>query len=131
MANSSPFEFVEEPLFVPVARGAAQRVVRIPRSATRKRQLLETLSRTLQFPEYFGWNWDALDECLRDLSWLTDAKEIVLLHEAVPLSHAASRTTYLQILRDLSDANSGEGPRFRIVFPAAERDLIEQSLQQE
>ena len=30
-------------------------------------------SKALSFPDYFGWNWDAFDECITDLSWLDDA----------------------------------------------------------
>lgn len=33
-------------------------------------ELLTTLGRVFDFPDYYGHNYDALDECLRDLSWL-------------------------------------------------------------
>ena len=41
----------------------------------------------LKFPEYFGFNWDALIDCLSDFSWLTQ-KNVVLIHmnlEQMPL----------------------------------------------
>ncbi|MFI1398065.1 barstar family protein [Streptomyces sp. NPDC020681] len=35
----------------------------------------------LRLPDYFGWNWDALSDCLRDLQWLP-ADHYVLIVEA-------------------------------------------------
>ena len=49
-------------------------VVRIPAGLNRKRRLLATYAGQLQFPQYFGWNWDAFEEGLRDLSWLNGIK---------------------------------------------------------
>ncbi len=36
-------------------------------SITSKLDLMAALAEALRFPEYFGANWDAVDECLRDL----------------------------------------------------------------
>lgn len=35
-----------------------------------KAQVLQRLSQALQFPDWFGDNWDALADSLNDLSWL-------------------------------------------------------------
>lgn len=35
----------------------------------------------LRLPDYFGWNWDALSDCLLDLKWLA-ADHYVLIVEA-------------------------------------------------
>lgn len=51
----------------------------IPSVAT-KRDLFTKLSGILQFPSYFGKNWDALDELYRDFSWIKD-EEIVIVHK--------------------------------------------------
>ncbi|WP_314247220.1 barstar family protein [Streptomyces sp. DSM 40907] len=36
----------------------------------------------LKLPDYFGWNWNALLDCLRDLNWLLPADRCVLVVEA-------------------------------------------------
>jgi hypothetical protein len=43
-----------------------------------KRDLMAAVSEALELPDWFGGNWDALDESLRDLSWL-DASGHVLV----------------------------------------------------
>ncbi|MGW8887903.1 barstar family protein [Streptomyces sp. NPDC055749] len=35
----------------------------------------------LRLPDYFGWSWNALNDCLRDLNWLS-ATHYVLIVEA-------------------------------------------------
>ena len=45
-----------------------------------KEALLERLALALGFPAWFGGNWDALEDCLADLSWL-EADGYVLLVE--------------------------------------------------
>ena len=34
-----------------------------------KESFLKKLADALNFPDYFGMNWDALNDCLTDLSW--------------------------------------------------------------
>jgi hypothetical protein len=36
----------------------------------------------LQFPDYFGENWPALDECLADLSWLPGRSYVFVITDA-------------------------------------------------
>lgn len=40
------------------------------RGCSDKPGLLANIARALEFPEFFGHNWDALGDCLTDLSWL-------------------------------------------------------------
>jgi len=35
----------------------------------------------LKFPDYFGANWDAFDECLNDLNWLASEKYILFIKD--------------------------------------------------
>ena len=35
--------------------------------------LFQECAAALQFPYYFGGNWDALDECITDMAWLPAA----------------------------------------------------------
>ena len=45
--------------------------------------LYDEFAAALQFPDYFGGNWDALDECLTDLDWLPAAGYVLFVSNAV------------------------------------------------
>src|SRR5690554_1403318 len=44
-----------------------------------KSDLLRVVATALKFPDYFGMNWDALDECLVDLEWMPSSSGYVLI----------------------------------------------------
>lgn len=113
-----PFLYHDDPAAYH-AEGAL--VVRIPAKARGKEKLLGVLAAKLSFPGYFGHNWDALEECLRDLSWLADRPRVVIVHEALPFSPAGEAlATYQAILADAVAVHRGRGtpPRLDVVFPA-------------
>ncbi len=45
-----------------------------------KAGLLAALGHALHFPDYYGGNWDALEECLADLSWHEGALHLLITH---------------------------------------------------
>jgi hypothetical protein len=45
--------------------------------------LFQAFARDLEFPSYFGFNWDALDECVADLEWLPAAGYMIVLSHAM------------------------------------------------
>ena len=55
--------------------------------------LLDALAGALVFPEWFGHNWDALADCLGDLSWL-EAPGYLLVVEDARQFHGQSPATW-------------------------------------
>ena len=53
--------------------------------------LFSVVSRAMKFPAYFGNNWDALEECLRDMEWLPAKGYVLLLHGASEFWKTATR----------------------------------------
>ena len=56
-------------------------VVREIRGWASEEDLFRALASALQFPDYFGHNWDAFDECLREV----DSDVVLLVHDAASL----------------------------------------------
>jgi hypothetical protein len=62
-----------------------------------KAGLFAVLTPELSLPGWFGHNWDALVDGLRDLSWIPE-KQVVLHHPDLPGLSNDDLATYLDIL---------------------------------
>lgn len=47
-----------------------------------KDAILAAVSAALDFPDWFGGNWDALEDCLTDLSWRRGSGQVILFSQA-------------------------------------------------
>jgi RNAse (barnase) inhibitor barstar len=65
----------------PKRKHAAVRILRGKHSGTRD-ELLDEFARGLDFPQYFGRNWDALEDCLTDLEWLSAEAFVLIITNA-------------------------------------------------
>lgn len=65
------------------------RIALAPR--TTKAALLQRLAEVLEFPPWFGGNWDALEDCLKDLSWLRAPGWLIVLEGSESLARADLR----------------------------------------
>lgn len=59
------------------------------RTCTTKTDALQRIADALNFPPWFGHNWDALSDCLADLSWLPGSGHVLLLEHTDRLRSAA------------------------------------------
>jgi hypothetical protein len=95
--------------------------------------LFDECAAALQFPYYFGENWDALDECLGDLEWLeADAYVIVITtaQHVLDCEPPEELQLFLNLLentaREWADPNgrdSKHAPKpFHVVLQCSEED---------
>ena len=89
--------------------------------------LYRELSAALHFPEYFGNNWNALLDCLSDLSWIAEY-HVTLIHTACPKLPAADLVVYLEVMIDAlniwNDPRHRERHALEVVFPAGTEQTI-------
>lgn len=117
-----PFAFASD---ITTLRTEDARVIGVPRNLSDKDALLTWYAKTLGFPEYFGANWDAFDECLRDLSWIKE-RRLVLYHQDVPLEASPEdQKIYIEVLANaVRDWKPGEAHEVTAAFdPACELKL--------
>ena len=69
------------------AREAGLALLEIPLDGVAdKVALLQRFATALAFPDWFGGNWDALEDCLTDLSWHEASGYVLVLHGAGALA---------------------------------------------
>ncbi|PKO57731.1 MAG: hypothetical protein CVU19_18545 [Betaproteobacteria bacterium HGW-Betaproteobacteria-13] len=75
-----------------------------------KAALLTRIATVLDFPRWFGHNWDALADCLGDLSWRPAKGHVLLLEHAGSFRerHTEDFETLLSILRESAAFWAGE-----------------------
>lgn len=113
--------------------------IEIPKGIRSKDELLVVLARAGHFPDYFGYNWDALLDCLRDFRWISN-RRIVIKHSDLPLLDCpADCKTYLEVLRDavsdwgqaVSRTDGTLAPaehELRVSFPGTARRAVDELL---
>jgi len=116
MNRADSFDFTDTP-----SHDAEAFVVRVPAGLTSAEALLQTLYEQACLPGYFGFNWDALSDCLRDLHWVA-CHEVVLLHADVPKLLRQDLRTYFDVLAEcVASWAPGDEHSLKVVFPSAAR----------
>ena len=79
-SRSGVYRVAKSDELVEAAREAGLRVETVPFAA--KPALLKNIAAALAFPDWFGQNWDALEDCLTDLSWSSTVGHVLLFDSA-------------------------------------------------
>lgn len=85
-----------------------------------KQTLLKNIAQALDFPDWFGENWDALEDCLTDLSW-RDAAGHVLIFDHPKAGDEIG--VLIDVLRSSAELWAGRGKPFFAVFIDPARSL--------
>lgn len=82
--------------------------------------LMQNIAAALEFPRWFGANWDALEDCLSDLSWLPAKGHVLVIEDAQPGDDLG---ILIDILRSSAQWWSERGRPFAAVFVDPARQL--------
>ena len=87
------YRLKNEDTFIAVVRGKRMK---------NKERLLDEFASAFQFPDYFGENWDALDDCITDFSWLKEKKYVLVIADLnLVLSEIPNKYEIRKIFIDL------------------------------
>lgn len=90
---------------------------------TTKESLFQEFAAALQFPYYFGHNWDAFDECIADLYWISASNYVFLItnFNKVLVNSTKDLNIFLDMLKDAmsqwdKDDQFRKATPFNIIF---------------
>ena len=89
--------------------------------AADKKQFFAACKKALKLPSYFGGNWDALADCVRDLNWLKAKGYVLHLEGAAQFAKAAADDyqTALDVLGAAAEFWQGRGTAFVVLVDGA------------
>ena len=91
------------------------------RKIMRKEQLMNAAATAMSFPDHFGNNWDALEECLTDLEWV-DADGYMIYYDHIDgllTTHPDQFETLVEILRDAVGSWKEDGEPMVVLLSGA------------
>jgi hypothetical protein len=130
-ARSGVYRVARPDEVLDATRAGRPRLARVSLAgANDKKELLARLARELRFPDWFGGNWDALEDCLTDLSWLKADGHVLLMEDVSGLS-ADDFGVLNDVLSSSAQYWAGRGKSFFALFvngPASLPPLFEPRL---
>jgi Barstar (barnase inhibitor) len=88
-----------------------------------KADFLNALATALNFPDYFGHNWDALADCLTDMGWQGGDRALLLYTHPEHFAQAdpAAWSTALEILQEAIEFWHNTGTSLYVVLQSNQR----------
>src|SRR5579872_5652713 len=115
--------------FVPdlykISNHGDDRIAWIPLKIPDRQTLFNVLAHDLDFPQYFGQNWDASYDLLCDLSWISQ-RRVVIIHEDLPFQLTEKELrTYLELLIDVVKCwGPKENHELAVIFPLSSQKKV-------
>jgi hypothetical protein len=123
MTKNSVFNYYDNNSQIP-SSGNDTFVGILPKGISDVPSLYKALFNILLFPEWWGFNWNALYDSLRDFHWLNEMT-VVLVHEDLPLFSENDIWMYLDILSSsITDWKDGENHKLIVWFPKDYKERI-------
>lgn len=93
-------------------------------SVSNKKQFLEACAKAMQLPSYFGGNWDALADCVRDFNWFKATGYVLHVTDAEKFAKASADdyATALSVFAEAAEFWKGRDAPF-VVLVASAKDL--------
>lgn len=90
-----------------------------------EKELFEGLAKAFDFPNYFGKNWNALNDCLNDFSWIVE-RNIALVHTSITDLSDEILEIYVDILISAIESwNEDKEHKFAVFFNNSDKNRIE------
>jgi len=122
-SRSGVYRARSDEVVLEVARASGLRLADLPLGGvTGKEELLRRFAKALEFPQWFGGNWDALEDCLSDLSWQRADGWVILLREFDGVQ-GDDLGVLVDVLASAAEFWAGRGKLFFAVFIDPSRSL--------